>query len=95
MPVRPPLEIEAFRALVRLSIQIGGDEHRHHPVALLQFHALEVDILAHVARLGELHRRDEAQEFLDRQPGAAPVRRQPIAAIRILQQGKVAQKATA
>src|SRR5262245_53926332 len=32
MPVRPPLEIEPFGALVRLRIEIRGDDHRHHPV---------------------------------------------------------------
>ena len=35
--------------------------------SLSQSHAAKFDIAAHDARLGELHRRDEPQEFLDRQ----------------------------
>ena len=50
MPVRPPLEIEALGTLVSVRIQIGGDDHRHNPIAFLQFHAIEIDILAHIAR---------------------------------------------
>ena len=37
----------------------------------------------HEARLGKLHGREEAQKFLDRQIGAAPVRFEPVAQFRI------------
>ena len=51
----------------------------------LQPDAAEFDILAHVARLGELHRRDEAQKLLDREVDAAPVCFEPVAQIRVFQ----------
>src|SRR3954447_3149375 len=52
-------------------------------MALLETHARELDIPPHIARLGELHRRYEAQEFLHRKPDAAPVLCQPVADARI------------
>src|SRR5258705_370896 len=50
MPVRPSLEIHPLGALVCFLVQIGGDDHRHDPVALLKADAVQIDILAHVAR---------------------------------------------
>ena len=79
VPVRPALEIEPLGMLVRLRVHVGRRQHGHDPVALLQPDAAKLDVLSHKARLGELHRRDEAQEFLDRETGAAPVLREPVA----------------
>jgi hypothetical protein len=77
--VRPPLEIQSLGPLVRIRVHVGGRHHGGDLVALLQADAAELDVLAHEARLGELYRRDEAQEFLDRQIDPAPVLREPIA----------------
>ena len=63
-------------------VHVGGRHHGHDLVALLQADAAELDVLAHVARLGELHRRDEPQEFLDRQVDPAPVLLEPVAQLR-------------
>src|SRR5262249_1713448 len=52
----------------------------------LQPDTAELGVLAHVARLGELHGRDETQEFLDGQTGAIPVLLQPVAQPRVLQE---------
>src|SRR5690349_11472837 len=85
MPVRPPPKIEPFRMLVRGRIEIGGGQQGHDLVAALEPDAAKLDVLAHEARLGELHRRDEAQEFLDRDIGSSPILFQPVAQTRILQ----------
>ena len=77
VPVRLALQIEPFRMRICLRIHVGGRQHGHDPVALSQSDATEFDILAHVARLGELHRRDEAQKFLDRQIDTAPILFEP------------------
>ena len=73
VPVRLALQIEPLRMRIGLRIHVGGRQHGHDLVALSQADAAELDIPAHIARLGELHRRDEAQKFLDREIGAAPV----------------------
>ena len=67
VPVRLALQIEPLRMRIGLRIHVGGGQHGHDLVAPSQPDAAEFDIPAHVARLGELHRRDEAQKFLDRQ----------------------------
>src|SRR5262249_32300867 len=86
MPIWLALEIELFRIDIGVRIEVGGCQHRHDPVALLQLHTAELDVLADVARLGELHGRDETQEFLDRQAGAVPVLLQPVAQAGVLQE---------
>src|SRR6266403_831025 len=83
VPVRPALQIEPFGMSVCLRVHVGGCQHDHDPVALSQSDAAEFDIFAYVARFGELHRRDEAQKFLDRQVDAAPVLLEPVAQIRV------------
>src|SRR6516225_8374524 len=83
MPVRPPLEIELLGMRVGVRIEVRGRQHRHDLVALLQTHAAEFDVPADVARLGELHWRYEAQKFLDRETGSAPVLFEPVAQARI------------
>src|SRR5215510_7543542 len=55
MTVWLALEIELPRMDIGLRIEVRGCQHRHDPVALLQPHTAELDILAHVSRLGELH----------------------------------------
>src|SRR5262249_54101393 len=55
MPVWLALEVELLRMDIGLRIQIRGHQHRHDPIALLQPDSTELDVLAHVARLGELH----------------------------------------
>src|SRR5690348_13973710 len=79
VPVRPPFEIELFRMLVRFRIEVRSGQHGHDLVTLLQPGAAKVHVLSHEARLGELHRGNEAQKFLDGEVGAAPIRCQPIA----------------
>ena len=80
-----PCKIQLFRVRICLRVHVGSGQHRHDPVAFLQMYATKIDILADEARLGELHGRDEAQKFLDRQVGAAPVFLEPIAQLGCLQ----------
>ena len=84
--VRLALQVEPFRMRIGLRVHIGGGQHRHDLVAPPQPDAAELDVLAHIARFGELHRRDEPQKFLDRQIEPAPVLLQPVAQPRILQE---------
>src|SRR5882757_8883061 len=86
MPVWLALEIEPLRMDIGVRIEVRSRQHRHDPVALLQLDTAELDILAHVARLGELHGRDEPQEFLDGQAGAVPIFLQPVAQARVFQE---------
>ena len=60
MSVGVSLEIKRFRFLVRLRVHVGGCDHCHDLVSLLQPDAAELYVFAHKARLRELHRRDEA-----------------------------------
>jgi hypothetical protein len=83
MPVWLALEIELLRMDVGVRIEVRSRQHRHDLVALLQLDSAELDILAHIARLGELHGRDETQELLDGQAGAVPVFLQPVAQARV------------
>ncbi len=50
VPVRPPRQIELLGMFIRRSIHVGGDDHRHHPVALVQANSVKLDVLPHVAR---------------------------------------------
>src|SRR5262245_4161787 len=86
MPVWLALEIELLRMDIGMRIEVRGRQHRHDPVALLQLDSAELDILAYIARLGELHGRDETQELLDGQAGAVPVLLQPVAQASVLQE---------
>src|SRR5262249_12441385 len=85
MPVRLSPEIEFLGMDICLRIEVRGRKHWHDPVALLERDPAKLDVLAHEARLGELHRRDEPQEFLDRQIGPAPILFQPVAEAGIFQ----------
>ena len=85
VPVRLALQIEPLRMRICLMIHVGGRQHGHDPVALSQSDTTEFDIFAHVAQLGELHRCDEAQKFLNRQISPAPVFLEPVAQIGIFQ----------
>jgi hypothetical protein len=86
MPVRSSLKIEFLGMLVRLRIQVGGCQHGHDLVALLQPNAAKLDVLPHEAWFGKLHRCDEPQKFFHCLLGAAPVLLQPIAETRIFQE---------
>src|SRR6185503_1273076 len=63
----------------------GGRHHGHDPVALLQPNPAELHVLSHEPRLRKLHRRDEAQEFLDRETNPTPILLEPISQRRILE----------
>src|SRR5262245_291144 len=86
MPVWLALEIELLRMDIGVRIEVRGRQHRHDPVTLLQLDTAELDILSYIARLGELHRRDETQKLLDRQAGAVPVLLQPVAQASVFQE---------
>ena len=79
-------KIEPLRMRIGRGIHVGGRQHRHDPLALLHDDAAEIDVAAHIARLGELHRGEETQEFLDREIDAAPVLLEPVAQIRVFQE---------
>jgi hypothetical protein len=81
-----PLQVEPLGMRIGLRVHVGGGQHGHDLVAPPQPDAAEFDILAHIARLGELHRRDEPQKLLDRQIEPAPVLLQPVAKLGILQE---------
>lgn len=82
MPIGLSRKVELLRMLIGPRVEIGGSQHRHDLVAFVQADAIEIHILAHETDLGELYRRDEAQEFLDSQIGTAPIRGEPVAQIR-------------
>src|SRR5262249_31110603 len=71
VPVRPALEIKLLRMRIGLRIEVRGHQHGNDLLALLQPDTAELELPADVARLGELHRREEPQEFLDREIGPA------------------------
>ena len=71
MPVGPALEIKLLRMRIGLRIEVCGHQHGNDLLALLQPDTAELEIPAD--RFGELHRREEPQEFLDSQIGPAPV----------------------
>src|SRR5262249_56141878 len=71
--VRPPLHVETLGIFVRLRVHVGRNQHGHDLLALLHADTVELDIVAYEAWLGKLHRRDEAQELLDRERKPAPV----------------------
>src|SRR6516165_3354591 len=79
MPVRLSLKIELLRICICLRIQVRGRQHGHDLLALPELHPAKFDVFSHVARLGELHGREEPQEFLDRKIGPAPILFEPIA----------------
>src|SRR4029077_1058406 len=78
VPVRSSLEVEPLGMLVRLDIHIGRRHHGHDPVTLLQPNPAKLHVLSHEPRLRKLHRRDEAQEFLDRETNPTPILLEPI-----------------
>ena len=45
------LQIESLRMRIGRGVHVGGRQHGHDPLALLDRDAAEVDILAHKARL--------------------------------------------
>src|SRR4029450_5634009 len=74
-----PLEIKLLRTRVCIRIHVGSRQHGHDFFTLLQPNSTELDIFPDETRLGELDGRDEAQEFLNCQIGAAPILLEPIA----------------
>jgi hypothetical protein len=54
MPVGLSFEIESFGMFVRFRVHIGCRQHGHDLLALPQANAIEVNVPAHKARLGEL-----------------------------------------
>src|SRR5258708_39922935 len=85
VPVWLSWQIEPLGVRISLRIHIGGRQHGHDPVTLAQTDTAQFDIPAHVARLCELHRRDETQKFLDREIDAAPIGFQTDATTRAFQ----------
>jgi hypothetical protein len=69
--VRPALEIELLGRYVCRRIQVGGRQHGHDLIPAFEPGAAEIHLLPHEPRLRELHRGDEAQEFVDRQVRSA------------------------
>src|SRR5262249_2435962 len=86
VPIWPSSKVEPLGVLVRHRVQIGGREHGHDLVSRFKLHAAKYRVLSNKARLGELHRRDEAEEFFDRETCAAPILHQPISKPPISQQ---------
>src|SRR5262249_20583137 len=78
VPVRPSLEAEPFGMLVRQGIHVGGRQQANDFIALLQPTAAKLRVLAHDPGLGTLHRREEAQELLDRETRPTPILLEPI-----------------
>src|SRR5215813_15479915 len=56
VPVRSPREIERLGLLIRLRVEVRGRQHGHDLVVFAQPYTAELNVLAHDARLGELHR---------------------------------------
>lgn len=50
MAVRLAFEIEPFRLVVHRRIHVRRGEHDHDAVALLQAHAVDLDVPPHIAR---------------------------------------------
>ena len=86
VPIRLALQVEPLGMRIGRGVHVGGGQHGHDPVALAQANAVQFDIPAHEARLCELHRRDEAQEFLTAEISATPVFLQPVAQTGVSQQ---------
>src|SRR5262245_1408395 len=84
MTVRPSLEIARFSEHVSSRIHVGGHQHSHDLVTTLKSDAVQFHVLPHESRFRELHRRDKAKEFLDRQVGSPPVLFQPVTQFGIL-----------
>src|SRR5262245_35615564 len=83
---RAPIEVDSLGPLIRRWIQICGREHGHDLVSRFKPHAAKYRVLSNKARLGELHRRDEAEESFDRETCAPPIFHQPISKSPISQQ---------
>jgi hypothetical protein len=83
VPVRPSLELELFRMVVRLRIEIPRDQHGHDFFTPHQPDAAKLHVLSDEAQLGELHWGNEPEKFLDAGVGAAPILFQPIAQSRL------------
>src|SRR6516164_1311555 len=73
MPVRLSRQIELFRMRICLRIEVGSRQHGHDLLTLSQLDTAELDVFANKSRLGELHHRNEPQEFLHGQTRPAPV----------------------
>src|SRR5262245_14891508 len=73
MPVRSALEIKLLRIRVGVRIEVCCHQHGNDLITLLQPDTAELEVPTDVARLRELHRREEPQEFLDREIGSTPV----------------------
>src|SRR5262249_56201989 len=86
MPVRSALEIKLLRMPIGMRIEVCCHEHGNDLLAPLQPDTAELEVPADLARLGALHRREEPQEFLDREIGPTPVFFQPVPKGGILQQ---------
>ena len=75
MPVRLAREIKFFRVGICLRIEVGCRQHGHDLLAPFQPDTAEFDLFANKPRFGELHHRNEPQEFCrrkaDSQSGAA------------------------
>jgi hypothetical protein len=56
VPVGSSLKVDSLGMLVRLRVYIGGRQHCHNLVALLQANAPKLNVLPYIARLRELHR---------------------------------------
>src|SRR6516162_6152033 len=79
MPVWLSRQIELFRTRICLRIEVGSRQHGHDLLTLSQLDTAEFDVFANKPRLGELHHRNEPQEFLHGQTRPAPVLFQPVA----------------
>ena len=64
---------------IYVRVHVGRSQHGYDPVALLEMDATEINILLYETRLGELHGRDEAEEFFDGRVAPTPVFLEPVA----------------
>src|SRR5262249_25159373 len=72
MPVRPALEINLLRMRIGLRIEVRGHQHGNDLLALLQPDTADLELPVAVAGLGDLHGREEPQEFLESEMAPAP-----------------------
>ena len=86
VPVGFSRQIQLFRLRVRHRIHVRARKSGSYLIATFELHTTQINILAHVAWLRELHRAYETKEFLNGEVGTAPVRSEPVAQCGIFRQ---------